>query len=235
MIKERLAELAERLGYHVVPKWRLKSFPLAHHLQRLFQQLRIDCVLDVGANRGQYRDFLRKEVGYSGPVVSFEPNVELASALTERTQIDRSWRVHNCALGASCGYVELKIMAQDDFSSILSPDSTGLHLDGNTVIRTARIQMKRLDSIDISAKRIYLKADTQGYDLEVIRGASGYLDRVVALQVEASVRAIYQGMPDYVSAIREIEGLGYCLSGVFGNNDAGFPKLVEFDAVFVRT
>ena len=71
---KRLVERgASRLGYEVIPSWRLKSFEHARHLRRLFDQLQIDTVLDVGANEGGYCELLRDFVGFKGHVVSFEP------------------------------------------------------------------------------------------------------------------------------------------------------------------
>ena len=62
---KRLVERgASRLGYEVIPSWRLKAFEHARHLRRLFGQLDIDTVLDVGANDGGYRELLRDFVGF---------------------------------------------------------------------------------------------------------------------------------------------------------------------------
>jgi hypothetical protein len=56
-------------------------------LRRFLQTLQIDCVVDVGANNGQYADLVRS-IGYRGPIVSFEPIPELAKALTARSASD---------------------------------------------------------------------------------------------------------------------------------------------------
>lgn len=39
----------------------------------LIRDRKIDLVLDVGANRGQFATALRDELGYRGRIVSFEP------------------------------------------------------------------------------------------------------------------------------------------------------------------
>jgi hypothetical protein len=50
-------------------------------------------------------------------------------------------------------------------------------------------------------RRVFLKTDTQGYDLKVLAGARRTLDRTIGIQIELSVVAIYEGMPSYVEAI----------------------------------
>src|SRR5687767_6243230 len=63
-IQHGLFKAAHACGYTVVPNWRLDNYPQTIYLQKLFALLNIDCVLDVGANLGQYRDFLRDQVGF---------------------------------------------------------------------------------------------------------------------------------------------------------------------------
>jgi hypothetical protein len=112
---KRLADsLARRLGYVVLPIWRRNIivppdeehiFHAVRYLRRLFDLLRIDCVLDVGANLGQYRDFLRDKVGYTGLIVSFEPIPSHVQILKDRAQqSDPDWQIEDCALGANTPY-----------------------------------------------------------------------------------------------------------------------------------
>ena len=55
-----------------------------------------------------------------------------------------------------------------------------------------------------------LKTDTQGWDLEVIEGAAGCLERVVALQVELSVRPIYEGSPGWLEVLARLRASDLC-------------------------
>ena len=68
-----LQRLARRLGYDLTPRRKAKS-PNAQ-LVAVLEHFRISCVLDVGANAGQYGALLR-EWGYRGRIVSFEPQAE---------------------------------------------------------------------------------------------------------------------------------------------------------------
>ena len=56
-------QLAPYPGYKIVPSGVVDPPPFASHLRALFEKLEINCVLDIGAHIGTYRDFLRKDVG----------------------------------------------------------------------------------------------------------------------------------------------------------------------------
>src|ERR1700722_16419636 len=147
-----LSRLANRFGIMIVTPERavemhsatLNERALADHLGRLFRQFDVDCVLDVGANRGQYRNFLRDTVGYEGRVVSFEPvsrNVQIMQSAAAR---DPGWIVHGFALGAQNGHLDINVMKSDDLSSFLAPDTSLVDRfqDLNVVDHTERVEVK---------------------------------------------------------------------------------------------
>lgn len=244
-IKSYLRGIASALGYVVIPHWRIGTLHATAHLRKLFDLLKVDCVLDVGANRGQFHDYLRDEVQFEGPIVSFEPIPEVAAAISERARADERWIVHNYALGSSAGVARFNVMKSSTLSSFLAPQhgaAQGFE-DSNTVARVIDVEIRKLDDVfpelaaNLQCKSVYLKLDTQGFDMEVIKGASQTLGRFVhGMQTEASVKPLYQGMPDYACAIRDLERLGFDLSGIFPLPDSEhqFPFLVEFDAVLVK-
>jgi len=55
-----LQSAATKIGSEIMPTWRFGKLPFAAHLQRLFAKHEFRCVLDVCANRGQFRDSLRQ-------------------------------------------------------------------------------------------------------------------------------------------------------------------------------
>lgn len=234
--------IARRLGYEMIPAWRLESRDFADHLRALFAQERIDCVADVGANVGQYRDFLRVHVGYKGRIVSFEPISELAEILERRARSDSGWEVVPCALGAEDTQLDINVAVRSTFSSFLEPDlrQTDKFGDTNRVVRRESVRMRRLDDIadEIEALRtardIYLKCDTQGFDMQVIAGAKGILPRVSAMQSELSVLGIYKGMPDYLVTLNAMRELGFDPTGMFPVSRDEALRVVEFDCVAVN-
>jgi hypothetical protein len=84
------------------------------------------------------------------------------------------------------------------------------------------------------ASPVYLKMDTQGWDGEVLEGASGVIDQVAALQTEVSVKAIYDGMPPWRESLQRLERLGYELSGLFPVTLDRRLRVIGFDCVAVR-
>src|SRR5512132_480081 len=63
------------------------------HLRGLFERYAIDCVLDVGANVGQYGTELR-HAGYRGRLLSFEPVPAPAARRRQAAAGDPEWTVH---------------------------------------------------------------------------------------------------------------------------------------------
>ncbi|MFY2859808.1 FkbM family methyltransferase [Mycobacterium sp. THU-M104] len=220
----------------------LNKRALAHHLNRLFAQLDIDCVLDVGANRGQYRDFLRRSVGYEGWIISFEPvrrNVRIMEAAAAR---DPRWIVRGCALGRANGQRDINVMRSDDLSSFLTPDDSVVNQfrEVNVVDRTESVEVKRLDAVlpelraSYPMRNVYLKMDTQGLDLEVIEGAGAELHGVGALQTELSVRPLYSGIPSYQDTLHTLENRGFSISTICPVSLDEAMRVIDLDCVMVN-
>ena len=237
--KRVLLALARSRGYTS-----FDNFVLTEHLRGQFARLSIGCVLDVGANRGQYRDLLRGKVGYRGRIVSFEPIAMVAAGLRERAAAeDPEWEVHDLALGAANEERKLNVMRADDFSSFLSPTGAAVN-DGfarsNVVESVEPVIVRRLDDLVarglcVGPGGVWLKLDTQGWDLEVMRGAAKTLDTVSGLQIELSVLPIYEAMPDYLTALAELRRLGFGIVALVPVTRDALGHVIEFDCVATRS
>ena len=246
-LRNRIYAMVSRIlrdrGIECIPSWRVRQLGLALHLRDIFARHKVDLVLDVGANEGQYGEFLRTMVGFRGWIVSVEPATAAANALAERAKRDVRWRFEVIALGSAEGEGQLNVMRDSQFSSFLAPDNSlvGAYAAQNQVERVERVPIRTLDGEydrlvrDTGCSRPYLKIDTQGFDLDVIRGAGETLHRFVAMQTEASVRPLYKEMPSWLSVLSELEGRGLSLSGMFPISTDGACRLLEFDCVLVNS
>src|SRR5471030_413928 len=124
IVKDSVLKVSRSFGYDIVPLREMKERDFALHLRALLKHLDIDCVLDVGANAGQYHDFLRERVLYDGPIISFEPVSRHVEHLRARARDDRDWHIEGYALGAKDTMMPINVMVSDQFSSFLQPDNS---------------------------------------------------------------------------------------------------------------
>jgi len=241
--KHSALDLIERIGRKsgllIMPLWRTERLDLATHTEQILAHCRIDTVLDVGANKGQYRDFLREEVGWPGPIISFEPIPDLAAELRARND-DRYWRVEEFALGDAEGSKTLNVAASPGFSSFLEPDASQVDAfsSRNLVERRIIVPVRTLKSViaefKLTQARLFLKIDTQGWDLTVMKGIGAAVQSVLAIQTEASVIPIYREMPSWIDSIKALNRLGFEISGMFPVTRDSDYRVIEFDCVAVR-
>jgi FkbM family methyltransferase len=239
-VRETLRRRVRSLGFDVV-RYPNPTGSLGPHLAAIFDRTRIDTVLDVGAHYGEYGGLLRT-VGFSGTIVSFEPVSASFRVLEQRAAADGNWRAHQLALGSTNGRADINVASDSDLSSVLSTTAYARALFPEAASVTGRetVDVRRLDAIldrclDGAGERsLFLKADTQGLDLEVIAGATGCLDRIRGLQVEMSVQPIYDGMPSHVEALSALRDYGFAPTGMFPVQRDEKLRIVEFDCVLVR-
>ncbi|HWJ69044.1 MAG TPA: FkbM family methyltransferase [Sphingobium sp.] len=211
-------------------------------LRRFIAHFGVDCVIDIGANAGQYATMLRRDVGFAGAIVSFEPNPQVHARLAQAARHDRRWFTHNLALTDMDGEAQFNIMAADQFSSLNKPGEglEPIFAGRNKVERSVTVTCRRLDGLlptlagAKDARTILLKMDTQGHDAAVCRGAAGVLARMAGIQTELAVRALYDDATDYRAMIGLLDEAGFAPNAMFANNKGHFPLLVELDGLFVR-
>jgi FkbM family methyltransferase len=242
MLRSLVGSVLRRMGYQAVRTESLKSVAFTLQLQRILTTQKIDTVFDVGANRGQFRDHLRGEVGFRGRILSFEPVSRLHQALTKRAERDPLWEVYPVALGEAEGTLSINVMAADDFSSFLTPSVAGTTRfeESNVVASAETVRVRRLDDVyaEVAAAhggRCHLKLDTQGYDLKALCGGEGVLPQFVSVQTEASVIPLYAGSPSYQDTLAYLSARGFELAGLSPITYDERHRLIEFDCLAVNT
>lgn len=237
-VKQELRNLAQRFGFDIV------RYPLASPLARtvrLLSRFGVDCVVDVGANDGGFASGIRR-LGYGGRIISFEPLQAPYDQLRRKASADGNWEALQYAVGGSGGEVQINVSGNAGLSSSVLP-MLEAHTNVAPQSRYVRTETVRQECLDVllgdlgvgSGVRTFLKLDVQGYEREVLQGASRLLDSgaIVGMQLELSLVPLYSGAMSYREALDFADGLGMDLMGldpVFADPDSG--RLLQVDAVF---
>jgi FkbM family methyltransferase len=242
-LKRQVAKLLERLsGNVIIPTHELHQLPERLHLRRLLKYLEVDCVFDVGANAGQYATMLREQVGYRGPIISFEPIPELAASMRERAARDPNWHVQAMALDREAGTATFNVMRDSQFSSLRQPAKNQPENFSayNEVIREIQVERSTVEAqiqhwqSQLGFKKPFLKMDTQGNDLAVIEGAGQRLADFAGLQSELAILRLYDGSADFSATLTACQEKGFVISAFVPNNEGNFPVLVEIDCIMIN-
>jgi FkbM family methyltransferase len=181
---------------------------------QFFKIYKINTVLDIGANIGQYALWLR-ESGYKGRIISFEPLSEAYQHLLINSKKDPNWIIApRMALDNEEGEKFINIASNYVSSSILKMSDILIKAATETVYMcTEKIYITQLDNIVGKYLKInnniFLKIDVQGYALQVLEGASKILPKIKGMQIELSLVHLYEGQSLYHNMLDYIINLGF--------------------------
>jgi len=239
MLKSLVKSAARRLGFD------LQRFTPATsrtaQLRAMLNTHRVNLVLDVGANVGQFGQELREQVGFAGRIVSFEPMKRAHEKLSALAARDRLWDIApRAAIGSREGTVTLNISDNLVSSSVLPMLAS--HTDAAPASRYVDSEVVRVAPLDSFVPEYFrddtvafLKVDTQGYESEVLDGAPWTLQRVVGVQLELALVPLYADqalMPELVSRVESCGFTLWGLSSAFA--DASSGRTLQVDATFFR-
>jgi FkbM family methyltransferase len=203
-----------------------------------FNQNNFDCVIDIGANIGGFRDEVRS-MGYNGLIFSFEPISELFNLLEIRKKSDEKWRVYKYAVGDKNDEIEINISSNLHSSSVLEI----LEEHTNAEPSSKYIQREKVEQIALDGfksnfskySKIFLKIDTQGYEWNVLQGAKEFLKDVAVVQLEMSFVSLYKDQKLFNDIFTFLYHFGFEIYDVepgFTNEVTG--QQYQVDCVFVN-
>lgn len=240
MLKTSLKHLFRKLGFEI-KRYNINTSEVAL-ANRFLNYHNIDLVLDVGANCGQYANFLR-ESGYLGRIVSFEPLSDAHSRLLILSQKDPRWEIApRVALGDREGEITLNISSNSQSSSVLpmldahrkaSPESVYL---GSEIVPLRRLDTLAQNYIKSDDKAIFLKIDVQGFEKQVLEGADRVLPLVTAIQLELSLVCLYKDQilfEEMLEILHQMDYNLYTVIPVFTDPETG--RLLQMDGIFLKS
>jgi FkbM family methyltransferase len=203
-----------------------KGYQYNPSINYLFSQLRkkvientsVDLIIDGGANEGQYgSDLIQDSINTTNRNIwSFEPLSKPFKKLESISKEHNGWKSFQFALGDKLEKTEINISNNDVSSSILQMTEGHTFFSPNTFNTGEKeiIEVRTLNSFQdqlTQYKNIFLKIDVQGFEENVLRGASNLMSNVVAIEIELSLQETYKGQWLIEEALTSLRQSGFLL------------------------
>jgi FkbM family methyltransferase len=186
-------------------------------LRRYLKDVKGGVFFDVGANHGSYSRYLRQLVP-NARIYAFEPHPKSFAILSQDVS-DSGTILVNKALSDTPGEMTLYDFAECDGSTQASLSRDAVALFSGDVVEH-RITCTTLDAFmaENAIERIdFLKVDTEGFDLSVLRGAKVALEgrRIGTIQFEFIPANIITKtrIRDFMAALSRYRLYRICLNG----------------------
>lgn len=237
MLKGFVAKQIRKRGYEITRTGYSDKNSVTY--RKILAQFKINHIIDVGANEGQFAQNMRR-LGFDGDISSFEPLSNVFKKLSENSAGDNKWHVYNLALGDKDEQQEINVSKNTVSSSFLEMLPEHIKQEPDSVVVTKQeISLKRTDTIwkeyDFSPFEVLLKLDVQGYEKKVLDGAVESLKHIRIVQLEMALIPLYSGELLLPDMIRYMDSRGfklYNLMAGFSNFETG--QLFQVDGIFAR-
>ncbi len=237
-LKKTIQKFASRLGYDVRRTPSLETTPALgvspfSDMKQFVPTSARPLILDVGANLGQSVDRF-KEAFPSSVIHSFEPSPETFQKLSRNIAGQKGVQPWNCAVGASVGKQVFAENTNADMSSFLELSTTGW----GEVAKESTVEVTTIDRFLEDQGIAYvdvLKSDTQGYELEVFKGAEQAMrnQKIGLIYFEFIFSEMYKNLPPFDEVFRHLTDRNFSLVSIYDviyqNRLAGWC-----DALFVN-
>ncbi|WP_157898168.1 FkbM family methyltransferase [Yoonia vestfoldensis] len=184
--------------------------PSFEHFEILQGLNNIKCLVDVGANVGQF-SLLCKIVHPNAHIHAFEPLNKAADTYLDVLGHESGVQLYRHAIGSQATNQLINVTAKSDSSSLLAPDAQSRIFPGSHVVSQKAVCVLPLQDVlceeDIVSPAL-LKIDVQGFEGEVLKGSERLLDSFDWIYCEASFIELYSGqaLADEIIAWLSIRG-----------------------------
>jgi FkbM family methyltransferase len=198
-MKRRIRYIIRKFGYDVVQlnpnREAIGEDPL-NDMAR-FLQTKHPVIFDVGANIGQSIHKFRSHFPRC-TIHSFEPGTATFEELSQQASKLKDVHLWNCALGSVSGQMTFFENSHSVMSSFLPISKFG----SGEVTKETLVEVKTIDQFchDENVKRIdILKSDTQGFELEVFKGAERTIreNKIGLIYFEIIFSDMYKNLPSF--------------------------------------
>lgn len=188
--------------------------------------LKIDTIIDVGANIGDFSRELRK-YRPEAFIYAFEPMPNEYMQLEDSFKDDKKFRAYNLALSDKDGEAVFNVSSFGPASSILQMNDLlvdYINKGFSTSVQSNPIVVKTatMDSIFDNSNfmgdsgSLLIKIDTQGFEDKVIRGGVRTIRQANVCFLETEFQPLYEGQALFIDILNQMHELGFTY---FGDKD----------------
>ena len=212
--------------------------PLSHDFILRFG-LMSDFLIDVGANRGNFSDHFFKSTKLSKALM-IEPIPLLAEFLRDKYRDNPNIAIFEKALSDTEKKSSFNIANNDGQSSSISEiGERHLIASPDTIIVSSfDVELQTLDNLasDLNSNRIFLKIDVQGHELDVLKGSTKTLEKVIAIHIEVSNQHLYSNDTLGFQVWSFLNDYGFTLYGIdpWFRDAKHNGELIQADFFFIK-
>ena len=237
-LKIHINKIFNHFGYQITKSPFSKRQIKSGHFIWL-QKFGIKTIIDIGANEGQFIDKISKILPDVN-IYSFEPLKDSFIKLEKKISDKKNITAFNFALGDE---EKENIINRNEYSPSSSLlELTQLHRNAFPItekVREEKIFVKILDRAakDLELKKkVMMKIDVQGYELNVLRGAENTIKDVDIILIETSFYELYKNQPLFKEIYNFLSDRGFnyygSLEQLYDERDG---KILQADSVFIRS
>jgi len=207
--------------------------------QKWFRKKSFKTIIDVGANTGPFA-FAARVLLADSQIYAFEPLPECYQKLNSNLSPYGHFSAFQSAIGNQRGEMEMWKSDFTESSSLLPMDD--LHKKAFPHTANQKVIKVPISKLDDYLEKMHLlppvllKIDVQGYEDQVILGATRIMQQVDSIMIEMSFQPLYQGQPLFDEIYQLLISKGFTFAG---NMDGLFSPLdgsiLQSDGIFNRS
>jgi FkbM family methyltransferase len=210
-VYETLRLILFKHGYKLLPIKNNFGIDIFYDLRDLLGT-NVKTVVDVGANNGEYAREFSKNVNVQS-YIAIEPDETLHHDLTEALSVFQEYKIYTVVLGEIKRKVNFNIATSETMNSVLSKGLDSWHL----INRVIEVNQTTGDYLTKDIMIDFLKIDTQGYDLQVLKGFKSKLRKkqIKFILCEQIFSDLYHKQGRFSDLLIFMEQEGYDLVGMY--------------------
>ena len=232
MIKNIIQKLFSLSGYRIIKQEKPHRNSFNEVMKNISKNFNPNIIIDVGAALGEWslktsRIFPESKYILVEPLEKYLPSLEKTNNILNYSKIIKN------VVSDKIGQVTFNVH-EDLVGSSLKNEIEGKEVDGDQIVIDGTTLNEVCNEEDSSAKYL-LKIDTQGSEIEVLKGATDILPQTECIILETSFFQSFVDGPTIFNVINFMKEKGFVVYDMFGFLYRPYDiALSQVDLVFVK-